>query len=583
MNRRDPIPLSTLDREDAEHHKNLEKGRIETNNAVRQSIISKAYADGQFGLLADEVDSFLADFAELCGKTRTRVGSQAPDGFDQMLEEHDVDEQDLMYLALLLIQNRKSADDRYWGSKLIFALSASGIAEATIRIVSNAFIQAKNEPGLLKGASVAIERGRLQKIAREQQHSRAMVLEGKIAYLLGDADTAIKWWWQAVEKAEAKGKEDLARVAAGVVRDSYDLAGMDRSDLSTPWNELIEAHFERSLKQGKNEWELCEKAIKIGMDQSDPTAYYYAATYYMKRNEDGGHMPTSEWLYYMTKSASSGVGKAAYALGVYYAESGWKYIEDEPPEHLKPTPFDSYPAEEVKPSSLWDLVRKMFLPSIAKDTDDKDDIFHTAAWPSTPEDRYKLAHYWLNLACRHTYAPAFLYKAKLAMQETLWAGAQAPQEALNLDPKRYWYASKGDEIDAQFTGFLKSHEIPEGVKDPPNPSYDIAEAKKYLCYVFYARFAVVFRETVAKEVNKKQRDLEWTDLNDNSGSHPLMQHFLQQGLEEVYNSWHKESVAMYNEAAAICEEMNWSIYNPEGGLVYKPGRGDMIPGVTIRG
>jgi hypothetical protein len=581
MSRRDPIPLSTMDREDAEYWKNREKGRAETNNAVRHSIISKAYADGQFGMMPDEVDEFLGEFAELCRRTRMRVGALAPEGFTQMLEEHDADEQDLMYLALLLIQNRKSADDRYWGNKLIFALSSAGIVEATIRIVNNALVQAKNAPGLLKTASVAVERGRLQKIAREQQHSRAMVLEGKIAYLLGDADTAIKWWWQAIEGAEAKGKDSLARLAAGLKHATSDMAGMDKSDLSTPWNELIEAHFERSLKQGKNEWELCEKAIKIGMDQSDPTAYYYAATYYMKRNEDGGHMPTSEWLYYMTKSASSGVPKAAYALGVYYAESGWKYIEDEPPEHLKPTPFDSYPAEGVKPSP-WDLVRKMFSPSKAKDTDDKDDIFHTAAWPSTPQDRYRLAHYWLNLACRHTYAPAYLYKAKLAMQETLWAGAQAPQEALNLDPKRYWYANKGEEIDAHFTGDVKSHEIPEDVKDPPNPSYDIAEAKRFLCHVFYARFAVVFRETVVQEMAKKRKDIEWTDINDNTGSHIFMQMFLQPALEEVYNQWHKESLPMYNEAAAICEEMGWSIYNPEGGLVYKLGVGGVNPGITIR-
>jgi hypothetical protein len=120
MNRRDPIPLSTLDREDAESYRNAEKGRIETNNALRHSIISKAYADGQFGMLADDVDRFMADFAELCGKTRMRVGTLAPEGFHQMLEEHDVDEQDLMYLALLLIQNRKSADDRYWGSPFCF-------------------------------------------------------------------------------------------------------------------------------------------------------------------------------------------------------------------------------------------------------------------------------------------------------------------------------------------------------------------------------------------------------------------------------------------------------------------------------
>jgi hypothetical protein len=56
MNRRDPIPLSTMDREDAEYWKNKQQGRVETNNALRYATIDKAYKDGQFGMLADEVD-----------------------------------------------------------------------------------------------------------------------------------------------------------------------------------------------------------------------------------------------------------------------------------------------------------------------------------------------------------------------------------------------------------------------------------------------------------------------------------------------------------------------------------------------
>jgi hypothetical protein len=111
--------------------------------------------------------------------------------------------------------------------------------------------------------------------------------------------------------------------------------------------------------KGKNEWDLCEKAIQIGVEQDDPTAFYYAATYYKKRNEDGSHKATSEWLYYMTKAAASLVPKAMYELGVYYAESGWKYIEDEPPEHLKPTPFDTYPGKHVA-DTPWERVRQLF-------------------------------------------------------------------------------------------------------------------------------------------------------------------------------------------------------------------------------
>jgi hypothetical protein len=42
---------------------------------------------------------------------------------------------------------------------------------------------------------------------------------------------------------------------------------------------------------------------------------------------------------------------------------------------------------------------------------------------------------------------------------------------------------------------------------------------------------------------------------------------------EVYDMWVKESLAMYNEAAAICEDMGWSIYDHGGGLWYKAGLG----------
>lgn len=539
----------------------------------RRAKMQTAYNYGAFGMTLDEVDIFIQRFAEICSSTRLRVGAAPPQSFRTLLAETKASEQDLMYLALLLVQNKRVEQDRYWGRRLLDALSAAGFVEATIRIVNNAVVQAKTRPGLLRNAAVAVERGRLQKLVREGTSSRAMVLEGKCAYALGDVDTALNWWWQAVEGAVEKSKEVAARRAAGKEPRPSDFAEADRSDLSSPWIELIEAHFERSLR-GKDEWEKCEKAIQIGVGQDDPQAFYYAATYYKQRYEDGSHMPTSDWLYYMTKAAASGVPKAAYELGVFYAESGWKYIEDEPPEHVKPTPFDRYPGK-ADSQSPWNLIRQIFWPSQEAKLSEKDGIFHSAAWPGTPVSRFRLAMRWFDVAADYTYAPAFLYMAKLLMQDTLWAGAQAPVEALNLSSKRYLYTSKEDEADAHFTGDVKSYELPEDAVDPPNPGQNIKLAKSALLQVFIAREYVLTREDEYKSLVKKDPTIESHDDLEKT-RHPDMYWLQRWGEnEEVFFQWQKESLAMYKEAAAICDEMGWSIYSTNGVLVYKPGVGGL--------
>ena len=565
------VPLSGLSSEDAKKYKEAVKKDAERASNLRQAQITQAHADGQFSMTADEVQEFMEAFREICDQSRLRVGAAAPVGFMPLVEASGATEQDLTFLAIMMLRNKYDRDEVYWGRRLLYTLSAAGFIESTIHIMTQTLLHHRQQPGTLRSAAIVVERGRLQKAAREGTSSRALVLEGKIAYELGDHDTAIQLWWRAVEGAVAKSKAQLAEMATGVR--SLDIASQDKADLSTPWNELIEVHFERSLLKGKNEWDLCEKAIQIGVEQDDPTAFYYAATYYKKRNEDGSHKATSEWLYYMTKAAASLVPKAMYELGVYYAESGWKYIEDEPPEHVKPTPFDRYPAKHAA-DSPWERVRQLFSLSDTKSTTekDKDNIFHTAAWPSTPEQRYELAIRWLNAAASFTYAPAHLFLAKLYMQETLWAGAQAPIEALELSPKRYYYTSREDEADAHFTGDVKTHELPEGTEDPPNPDYDIELAKYHLLEVFFARRAVVARAEAIAQHHNVRRDIEFEDIDliKTDDTYHLVKYL---DKAEVLDQWVKESQAMYNEAAAICEDMGWSIYDPNGGLWYKAGLG----------
>lgn len=544
-------------------------------NQERFEQIQNAFLNKTFGKSAEQVDQFLEQFAVHSKNNNLRIGAAAPASFMTLVEEHEMTEQDLLFLAMMMLRNKKSETDRYWGRKLMDMLSAAGFVEATIRIMNNALVASKQRPGLLRNAGIAAERGRLQKIAREGTNSRAMVLEGKIAYLLGDSDTAIKLWWKAIDGAVTKGDDMLSRRATGE-KPVADISALDRSDLSTPWIELIEAHFDRSNDRSRKrdeERDLCKKAIEIGVEQDDPTAFYYAASFY-KKTEDGVHVPTSHWLYHMTKAAASGVPKAAHELGVYYAESGWKYIEDEPPAEMKPTPFDSYPAEGSS-ESMWDRVTKPFQSRTPRETDTKSDVmFHLAAWPSTPLERLKLAESWLNIAMGFNYAPSFLYRAKLSMQETLWSGAQAPKEALDLDPKRYLYVNKGEWDDAEFSQEFKTWEPPADAVDPPNPLYDLEKAQKYLLRVVIARIAVIHRADTLKLQARKlsQSDVEWEDIEssyDKEKSWGILQWFAH---PDVYDMWEKDSLALYNEVADICDQQQWTLYDDSGALCYKHGQ-----------
>lgn len=544
-------------------------------NQERFEQIQNAYLNKTFGKSAEQVDLFLEQFAVHSKQNNLRIGAAAPASFMTLVEEHDMTEQDLLYLAMMMLRNKKSDSDRYWGRKLMDILSAAGFVEATIRIMNNALVASKQRPGLLRNAGIAAERGRLQKIAREGTNSRAMVLEGKIAYLLGDSDTAIKLWWNAIDGAVTKGDDMLSRRAAGE-KPVADMAALDRSDLSTPWIELIEAHFDRSndrARKRNEERDLCKKAIEIGIEQDDPTAFYYAASFY-KKTQDGVHVPTSHWLYHMTKAAASGVPKAAHELGVYYAESGWKYIEDEPPAEMKPTPFDSYPAERAS-ESFWDRFTKPFQSTKQQETDTKSDImFHLAAWPSTPLERLKLAVQWLDIAMGYKHAPSFLYRARLCMQETLWSGAQAPKEALDLDPKRYLYANKGEWDDAEFSQDFETWEPPADAVDPPNPLYDLDMAQHYLLVTILARIAVVHRtETLRLKAKRlSQSDVEWEDIEsdyDKESSWGILQWYAH---PDVYDMWEKSSLALYNEVADICDQKQWTLYDGGGALVYKHGQ-----------
>ena len=72
--------------------------------------------------------------------------------------------------------------------------------------------------------------------------------------------------------------------------------------------------------------------------------------------------------------------------------------------------------------------------------------------------------------------------------------------------------------------------------------------------------------------HKVRRDIEFEDIDliKTDDTYHLVKYL---DKAEVLDQWVKESQAMYNEAAAICEDMGWSIYDANGGLWYKAGLG----------
>ncbi len=232
---------------------------------------------------------------------------------------------------------------------------------------------------------------------------------------------------------------------------------------------------------------------------------------------------------YAQSDEASGQPIAAHQLTIFYAESGWKYIEDEPPDHLKPTPFDSYPAAEESNASdtgfLPTLRRLLGYDDSESSTSssssslrtvvrESDAMFHNAILPQDPATRWVLAFVWADVALRRRYAPAFLYRAKMLLQETLWAEAQTPASALKMTEQRYSYASKADyeagirKADAKpTTDSADDDDDDDGgsakpAVDPANPYYNPTIARTWLTHAFYATQAHDLRRRLIAEATR---------------------------------------------------------------------------------
>ncbi|CAK4032440.1 hypothetical protein DOTSEDRAFT_71012 [Lecanosticta acicola] len=518
-----------------------------------------------------------------------------PGPFNKLLEEYGLSHDEAFAIARVLVATGShDSEQMFLGKKMLLTLSRVGHAYSTMTIVAQAVLQAKRKPGVLKSSEIAFSRAHLRQLVSEGSSYKAMVVEGNVANAEGDENRAISLWTQAMAAAvEESEAEAMARGKSGNARDPNNptLAEylVSQLQLSSPWIELLLVHMDRSKRRGldwAHEIAQCEWAMRIGCEQSDPDAHYYAATY--NTTQDGY---SSEWLYHITKAASSGHWKAAHELAEFYTNTGWKYLDDEPPDDMKPTPFDSYPAG--RPASWWEKALEFVGLKQTSTRDSKRDLFHTAAYPSSDAGRFRLAMMWLEVPLRQHYAPSFLHKAKMCMEKRLWSKSNTPKSALQLRDDRYAYASREDyekgkliderweyesedDREARKPSLKTSSPEPEG---EPNPYYDLEEAKKALREVFWAyRAHEMVKKDLATYESRRLRGLSTKGL--------VEEDFLQESLyrrapfhvwkwlvfPEVRDKYLPIIERIYSEAKGICDSEGWDLYDEHNALVYKARR-----------
>lgn len=540
---------------------------------IYRSFFQDMYRGQSISVPPDAALEFLSDFDSLLQQVKGRPTAD-PDNFLQLVQQHGLTLEDCRFLSRTLLTLREHWPDRaILGKRLLLTCSRAGYEEATISVMGHAVLQHIQKPGALRASEIKHASEHLDRIAASDHNYRANVLKGRVAEVLGDEITAIRMWTSAMASAVEAAAKAEADKRSGI---RPEFTG-DQFELTTPWIDLFHIHRRRGEARQAN-W-----ALEIGCQQDDPDAHYLYADYSCLRYHDYEQTQpiyTSEWLYHMIKAATSGHNKAAFQLGEFYAQSSWKYIEDEPPDEVKPTPFDSYPASTVKRGTWLETVQA-FLGSKQLEPTKRDDIFHIAAFPHDAVDRFRIALDWANVAIRHCYAPASLLRAKIHYLETIDSPKSsprtAPKDALELKDSRYTYASKAD----YEAGIKKNPEV-EDDRDGdelikiPNPFYNIPLAKHYLREVFYAYQAHGLIAGAKKQYLKDRRlGLVGVVANDDDiiqekkfadKPHHIRKWFRFQEVREQYEDNIED---LYKEAKDTCDYFEWDLYDDDGGLVYR--------------
>ncbi|RMX89253.1 hypothetical protein D0869_01012 [Hortaea werneckii] len=575
----------------------------ERSKHLRYNNLNLLYRNGAISCRPEDGVEFLNAFSELA-KVNWRKNVVNKDAFRALVDRYQLTPEDLMWMTQPLLKVG-STDDTALGRKLVYTMSACGDPTATMRILNQVLSSPRTGPEMLRSSEIVDARGHLRDMAREGKDYRAMVLEGKVSYELGDDESAIDMWTRAMEPAAEAAQLEVRRKEqrrAGEPPPPAHNEEQALADLDSPWIELTSIHYERyskfwaknSIAAALAELEKAKWACGVGCAQDDPTSHYQAAEFFKDYNAEGEVSHTSKWLYHTTKAAASGHVRACHTLADFYSSSGWKYIEDEPPDHVKPTPFDSYPAPPGSRSASSDdgnssggWLSWLGLSSSKPKLSPSEQMFQTAAYPSTPHDRFKMAMLWLEVAVEYTYAPSYLLAAKMYLEKELWGQAHAPASALELKDERYTYASKEDfeagrpivspNEDGSSDG---ENPKPEVRPDEPNPGYNPEQAKISIREVLYAVEAIKFyqsRLTYARNLARRGQFgvddagdvVDDYVQNDNKSLPPHLRKFLK--YPAIREMWEGDVKAMEREAKDICEREGWDLYDEQGGLVYRHG------------
>ncbi|KAK4502768.1 hypothetical protein PRZ48_006194 [Zasmidium cellare] len=543
-------------------------------------LLSDLQNTAGLSLIPDTAIEFLNAFDKLAKQAKGRP-TVDPDSFLKLTEEYGATQEDCRTLSrALLVVSQYMPERGILGKKLLLSSSRAGHEESTIHVMGHAVLQHLQRPGALRSKEIQTAREHLDQIVAEGNNYRAIVLKGRIAEVLGDEMTAIKMWTSAMASAVEAAAIADREITEGVREKKHQ---PDQFQLTSPWIDLFHIHRRRGEARQAN-W-----AIEIGCQQDDPDAHYLYADYSCMKYHDYEQthpMWTSEWLFHMMKAATSGHKRAAYELGEFYAQSSWKYIEDEPPDDMKPTPFDSYPAAKTETQSWWETLQAFLgAKPVQRSQRAEHGMFDVAAFPSDAKLRFRIALDWASIAMNYGYAPASLLKGKIHMTKTLdsfkSSPRTAPKEAIELSNKRYTYASKED-----YEAGLRINpndaipdEEDEVITGPPNPFYNLNLAKLYIRDVFYAHMAHTKMDAAKKRYVKERRlglvkaatndDDIISEDNFKDSPEYIRKWFRHQEVREQYEDKVED---YYREARDICDSEEWDLYGDDGGLVYRARR-----------
>ncbi|KAK5174627.1 uncharacterized protein LTR77_001708 [Saxophila tyrrhenica] len=548
--------------------------RQRQHNVGIKEVLERAQLYGKLRASPSAIMDFLVEFEDLMeASLKSRAGGRAArttvpvEEYRSLRDKYGLDDNfDIVWGAVsALLRNDEKL--RRQGKLLLFAASDAGSWEATLRIMNHAFVQALDRPSVLDSSELAGPRQRLFELAKmgSQTDFRILTLAGLIAKSQGQSDRAIAFWDDALVGAEAWAEEHGSESAPE--RDS------NMPHLFSPWIELAAEHLDR------RNFREAEQAIKIGCRLDDPTSHFNAALSHRRENAQNINVATSDWLFHMTKAASSGHVKAMHDLANYYITNYWPYLEDEVPDHLKPTPFDQYPPPfdfgKTTVKNARDGIRSALGYVATTSTESKDSVFHTAAFPQTVEGRLQMALQWFEVAMASHYAPSFLLAARVYLTKEIDSDLAVPEEAVKLREERYISSSKVD-YDA---GKRKQ---PPPVHKVKNPIYNPAKAKKLIREIFYADQAVKLRKACFDNRRKTVRVRDEPDdfkevrqklrYNVDKWFRSDFSHLFMNSSEGLLFDSSNDINDLLKEAEDECEQQGWDLYSEEdGGLLYRHG------------